>query len=325
MNRQMTLAEINDELGAARTNKKEFLEKLERIIPWTEFIKLIKPYYYKGERGNKPYPLELMLRIFILQNVYTLADMAVMNEVIDSRAFSNFCGINSPDEVPDGDTIGRFRNLLTKNCLQEKIFAMVVEILTERGLILKKGTIVDSTFIESPSSTKNREQKRDPEARSAKKGNIWHFGYKAHIGVDDENGLVHTVKTTAANEHDVTVMNELLHGEEKRAYGDSGYIGAEKRPDAIKKNKSGKNIKYIINRRPSSIKKLSKSGQYAAKKRERQKSSVRCKVEHVFTVVKNIFRYRKTRYRGLRKQTAKLNIMFALANLYLADRKSLTV
>lgn len=325
MNRQMTLAEMNDELGAARTNKKEFLEKLERIIPWTEFIKLIEPHYYKGERSNKPYPLELMLRIFILQNVYTLADMAVMNEVIDSRAFSNFCGGNSPDEVPDGDTIGRFRNILTENHLQEKIFAAVVEILMERGLILKKGTIVDSTFIESTSSTKNREKKRDPEAHSAKKGNTWHFGYKAHTGVDEENGLIHTVKTTAANEHDVTVMNELLHGEEERAYGDSGYIGANKRHDTVRKNKSGKNIRYIINRRPSSINKLSKSGQYAAKKRERQKSSVRCKVEHVFAVVKNIFRYRKTRYRGLRKQTSKNYIMFALANLYLADRVSLSV
>ena len=201
----MTLAEINDELGAARTNKKEFLEKLEAIIPWETFLELIQPRYYKGELGNKPYPLELMLRIFILQNVYNLADMAVMNEVIDSRAFSNFCGINSPSEVPDGDTIGRFRNILTRNGLQEKIFAAVVKILMERKLILKK------------------------------------------------------------------------------------------------------------------------SGQYAAKKKEHQKSSVRCKVEHVFAVIKNIFRHRKTRHRGLRKQTAKLNIMFALANLYLAARKSLTV
>lgn len=320
----MTLAELNDELGAARTNKKEFLDKLESIIPWDNFIKIIQPSYYKGELGNKPYPLELMLRIFILQNVYNLADMAVMNEVIDSRAFSNFCGVNSPDEVPNGDTIGRFRNILTRNGLQEKIFAEVVKILVSKGLILKKGTIVDSTFIESPSSTKNREKKRDPEAHSSKKGRTWHFGYKAHIGVDEETGLVHTVKATPANEHDVTVMNELLHGEEERVYGDSGYIGAKKRKDAIKKNKDGKNIKYIINRRPSSIKKLSPSGQYAAKKREHQKSSVRCKVEHVFAVMKNIFRYRKTRYRGLRKQTAKLNIMFALANLYLADRHSLT-
>ncbi len=321
----MTLAEINDEFGAARTNKKEFLEKMDSIIPWVAFVELVQPYYYKGERGNKPYPLELMLKIFILQNLYDLADMKAMNEVIDSRAFTAFCCINSPDEVPDGDTIGRFRALLTKHNLQEKIFKEVVNQLEKRGLILKKGTIVDSTFIEAPSSTKNRKKERDPEAHSAKKGNTWHFGYKAHIGVDEENGLIHTVKTTAANEHDVTVMNELLHGEEDRAFGDSGYIGAKKRPDAVKKNKSGKNIKYIINRRPSSIKKLSKSGQYAAKKIEKKKSSVRCKVEHVFAVVKRLFRYRKTRYRGLKKQTAKNYIMFALANLYLADRKSLSV
>lgn len=325
MERQMRLAEISDELSAARTNKREFLNRLEAIIPWEEFIKIIQPSYYKGEVGNKPYPLELMLRIFILQNVYNLADMAVMNEVIDSRAFSDFCGINSPDEVPNGDTIGRFRNILTENGLQEKIFEKVVKILTERNLILKKGTIVDSTFIDAPSSTKNKEKKRDPEARSGKKGNTWHFGYKAHIGADEENGLVHKIKTTPANESDVTVMSELIHGEEERVYSDSGYIGAKKRPEAIKKNKDEKNIKYIINRRPSSIKKLSKSGQYSAKKREHQKSSVRCKVEHVFAVVKNIFHYRKTRYRGLRKQNAKLNIIFALANLYLADRKSLTV
>ncbi len=149
---------------------------------WEEFIKIIESSYYKGEVGNKPYPLELMLRIFILQNAYDLADMAVMNEVIDSRAFSDFCGINSPDEVPDGDTIGRFRNILTKNGLQEKIFAKVVKILTKRKLILKKGTLVDSTFIESPSSTRNKEKKRDPEVDSGKKGNTWHFGYKAHSG-----------------------------------------------------------------------------------------------------------------------------------------------
>ena len=145
----MTLAEINDELGAARTNKKEFLEKMDSIILWITFIKLVQPHYYnyyKGERGNKPYPLELMLRIFILQNLYDLADMKVMNEVIDSRAFTAFCCINSPDEVPDGDTIGRFRNLLTEHDLQKQIFDEIVKILTERGLILKKGTIVDSTI-----------------------------------------------------------------------------------------------------------------------------------------------------------------------------------
>ena len=325
MERQMKLAEINDEFGAARTNKKEFLEKMDRIIPWETFVKLVQPCYYKGERGNKPYPLELMLRIFILQNLYDLADMKVMNEVIDSRAFTSFCCINSPDEVPDGDTIGRFRNLLTEHDLQKQIFDEVVNQITERGLILKKGTIVDSTFIEAPSSTKNQKKERDPEAHSSKKGNTWHFGYKAHIGVDRETGLVHHVKTTAANEHDVTAVSDLMHKEEETLHGDSGYIGAEKRPEAITINKKGKKIKYIICRKPSSIKKLSKSEQYKAKKREHQKSSVRCKVEHVFAVVKRLFGYRKTRYRGLRKQTSKNYIMFALANLYLADRKSLSV
>ena len=321
----MTLAEMNDEFGAARTNKKEFLERMDQIIPWGEFVELVQPFYYKGERGNKPYPLELMLRIFILQNLYDLADMKVMNEVLDSRAFAAFCCISSPDEVPDGDTIGRFRNLLIEHDLQKKIFDAVLNLIAKRGLILKKGTIVDSTFIEAPSSTKNQKKERDPEAHSAKKGNTWHFGYKAHIGVDRESGLVHHVVTTAANEHDVTVVNQLMHGDEDTLGGDSGYTGAEKRPDAITRNSKGKKIKYVICRKPSSIRKLSKSGQYAAKKREHEKSSVRCKVEHVFAVVKKLFGYRKTRYRGLRKQTAKNFIMFALANLYLADRKSLSV
>ena len=321
----MTLAEMNDEYGAARTNKKEFLNKMDSVIPWETFVKEIEPYYYKGERGNKPYPLELMLRIYMLQNLYDLADMKVIYEILDSRAFTEFCCINSPDEVPDGDTIGRFRNLLNKHGLQQTIFETVVDLLLQRGLILKKGTIVDSTFIEAPSSTKNKEKKRDPEAHSAKKGNTWHFGYKMHIGVDRDSGLVHHVKTTSANEHDVTATSELMHGEEETLNGDSGYIGADKRPEAIRKNKQGKKIKYIINRKQSSINKLSKSGQYAAKRREHQKSSVRCKVEHVFAVVKRLFGYRKTRYRGLRKQMLKSYIMFALANLYLADRKSLSV
>lgn len=316
---------MNDELAQARTSKKEFLEKIERIIPWGKWIEIIRPCYYKGERGNKPYPLELMVRVFVLQNLYDLADMKVMYEVIDSRAFSDFCGINSPNEVPDGDTIGRFRNILIENGIQEKLFHQVIDILYERKLILKKGTIVDSTLIAAPSSTKNKEKKRDKDAHSVKKGNQWHFGYKAHIGADKDSGLVHHLEVTSANEHDVTVTSKLLHGEENEMYGDSGYTGADKRKDAVIRNKNGKKIKYKINRKPSQIKKLSPSGQYYAKKAEHKKSSVRAKVEHVFAVVKRLFGYRKTRYRGLRKQTAKLNIMFALANLYMADRFSLSV
>ena len=323
MNKQISLSTLSDELSQVRTKKKEFLEQIERIVPWGEWINLIKPCYYKGERGNKPYDLELMLRIYLIQNLYDLADEATVNEVIDSRAFSDFCGVESSNQVPDGDTLGRFRNLLIKNDLQEKLFKQVVELLTKRGLILKKGTIVDSTIISAPSSTKNASRQRDSEAHQTKKGNMYYFGFKAHIGVDDSSGLVHTVKVTPANKHDVTMTAELMHGDEERLYGDSGYLGADKRENAILKNRSGKKIKYIINRRPSQSKNLSTRAKGQIKRREREKSSVRAKVEHVFAVVKKQLRYRKTRYRGLQKQTAKLNMMFSLANLILADRPCL--
>ena len=256
-----------------------------------------------------------MLRIYLVQNLYNLSDRTTVAEVIDSRAFSDFCGVESSNQVPDGDTLGRFRNILLKNGIQQELFAQVVELLTQRGLILKRETIVDSTFIEAPSSTKNQKKERNPEA---------HFGYKAHIGVDSESGLVHTVQITAANVHDVCVTADLLTGEEEQVYGDSGYLGAEKRPEARKKNTAGKKIRYKINRRPSQSKNNSARSQAQIKRREHEKSSVRAKVEHVFAVLKLQLRYRKTRYRGLQKQTAKVNILLALANLLLADRPCLT-
>jgi len=323
MNKQISLSALNDELAQVRTKKKEFLAQMERIIPWREWLSLIQPCYYKGERGNQPYPLELMLRLYVLQNLYNLSDMATVTEAIDSRAFSDFCGVDSSNQVPDGDTLGRFRNLLIKNELQEKLFGQVVDLLQRKGLILKKGSIVDSTLIESPPSIKNREKQRDPDAHQTKKGNQWHFGYKAHIGVDKDSGLVQKVKVTAANVSDVAMMPELLTGEEEVVYGDSGYLGAQKREDAILKNKQGKKIRYKINRRPSQIKNRSLWSQGQLKRREREKSSVRAKVEHVFAVVKGMFRYRKTRYRGLTKQVAALSMRFTLANLILADRPSL--
>ena len=325
MDKQITMSAYSDELAKVRTHKKEFLLQIERIVPWGEWITVIKPHYYKGERGNKPYDLERMLRIYLIQNLYDLSDMGTVGEVIDSRAFSEFCGVDSSNQVPDGDTLGRFRNLLVKNGLQEKLFTQVVTLLTERGLILKKGTIVDSTIIAAPSSTKNKEKQRDPDAHQVKKGNTWHFGYKAHIGVDKDSGIVHTVKVTPANTSDVSVTPELLTGEETVVYGDSAYLGAEKREDAVKKSKNGKRIRYKINRRPSQIAKESPQSQGQLKRREHEKSSVRAKVEHVFAVIKGQLRYRKTRYRGLRKQTAKLNMMFALANLILADRPCMAV
>mgnify|MGYP001184948628 CR=1 FL=1 len=218
-----------------------------------------------------------MLRLYLLQNLYTLSDEATVAEAVDSRAFSDFCGAESSNQVPDGDTLGRFRHILEKNNLQKKLFTQVIGLLQQKDLLLEKGTIAD------PQSLPH-----------------------------------HPVKVTGANVHDVTMTPELLTGDEESVYGDSGYLGAEARDCAIIRNKNGKKIKYRINRRPSQLKKLSVSGQYAAKKVEHRKSSVRAKVEHVFGAVKDLFGYRKTRCRGLMKQTAKLNMMFALANLYLA-------
>ena len=169
MDKQQSLSALSDELSQVRTKKREFLGEIERIVPWEKWISIIKPYYYKGERGNKPYDLERMRRIYLVQNLYNLSDMATVAEVIDSRAFSDFCGVESGNQVPDGDTLGRFRNILIRNGIQQELFAQAVELLMQRGLILKRGTIVDSTFIEAPSSTKNEKKERDLEAHSAKK------------------------------------------------------------------------------------------------------------------------------------------------------------
>ena len=168
MDKQLTMSFLTDELAEVRTHKKEFLEQMDRLVPWGEWVKKIQPHYYKGERGNKPYDLELMLRIYVLQNLYDLADMAVMNEIIDSRAFSTFCGVDSSNQIPDGDTIGRFRNILIVHHLQEELFEDVRKRLKERGLLLMKGTIVDSTLVAAPSSTKNKRKERDPDAHQVK-------------------------------------------------------------------------------------------------------------------------------------------------------------
>lgn len=326
MDKQMTISAFSDELAQVRTKKKAFLDQIERIVPWKEWLAMIQPCYYKGERGNKPYDLELMLRIYVLQMVYNVADMAVAAEVIDSRAFSEFCGVTSSNQVPNGDTIGRFRNILIQNHLQEKLFADVVSKLKAKGLMLMKGTIVDSTLIAAPSSTKNEKKERDPDAHQVKKGNQWHFGFKGHIGVDKDTGLVNKIETTPANVHDVTKVADLMEGTEEEFYGDSGYLGADKREEAILTNDQGKEIKYIVCARPASLKKRYTGAEYEkAVAAEHAKSSIRCKVEHVFAIVKGMFRFRKTRLRGLTKVNAQLNMLFALANLVLAARPSLAV
>ncbi len=321
MNKQLTLSLISDELAQARTKKKEFLDIMDRMIPWSEWVAMVEPCYYKGERGNKPYDLELMLRIHILQKLYNLADEAVMFEIIDSRAFSQFCGVDSSNQVPDGDTIGRFRGILQRNHLGEHFLQQVVEKLRICGLLLKTGTIVDSTVISAPSSTKNERQERDPEAHSMKKGNQWYFGYKEHVGVDADSGLVHTVETTSANVHDSNMTSSLLQGTETEVYGDSGYLGSENKEDAVLENDRGETVHYHINLRPSQLKKYSGEAYEAMRAAEHAKSSVRSKVEHVFCVVKRIFQFRKTRYRGREKLHQHSCTLFALANLYLVRNR----
>ena len=320
----MTMSFWTDELAEVRTHKKEFLTQMDQLVPWGEWLKKIQPHYYKGERGNKPYDLELMLRIYVLQNLYNLADMAAMNEIIDSRAFSAFCGVDSSNQIPDGDTIGRFRNILNEHHLQEELFEDVRKRLQEKGLLLMKGTIVDSTLVAAPSSTKNRKKERDPDAHQVKKGNQWYFGYKGHIGVDRDTGLVNKVETTAANVHDTAPVPDLLEGTEDEVYGDSGYLGIDQHEEVPKVNRDGKPIQFRINLRRSSLKKLPEAQQKKAREVEHAKSSIRSKVEHVFAVVKGMFRYRKTRLRGLPKVDAQLHMLFALANLILADRPSVT-
>ena len=324
MDKQLTMSFWQDELSEVRTHKKEFLEQMDRLVPWGEWVKKIQPHYYKGERGNKPYDLELMLRIYVLQNLYNLADMAAMNEIIDSRAFSAFCHVDSSNQIPDGDTIGRFRNILIRHHLQEELFEDIRKRLQEKGLLLMKGTIVDSTLVAAPSSTKNRKKERDPDAHQVKKGNQWYFGYKGHIGVDRNTGLVNKVETTAANVHDTAPVPDLLEGTEDEVYGDSGYLGIDQHEEVPKVNRDGKPIQFRINLRRSSLKKLPEVQQKKAREVEHAKSSIRSKVEHVFAVVKGMFRYRKTRLRGLPKVDAQLHMLFALANLILADRPSVT-
>ena len=324
MDKQLTMSFWQDELSGVKTHKKEYLEQMDRLVPWGEWVKKIQPHYYKGERGNKPYDLELMLRIYVLQNLYNLADMAAMNEIIDSRAFSAFCQVDSSNQIPDGDTIGRFRNILIQHHLQEELFEDVKKRLQGKGLLLMKGTIVDSTLVAAPSSTKNQKKERDPDAHQTKKGNQWYFGFKGHIGVDRDTGLVNKVKTTAANVHDTMPVPDLLEGTEEEVFGDSGYLGIDQHDEVPKVNQDGKQIAFRINKRRSSLKKLLEAEQAKAREAEHAKSSIRSKVEHVFAVVKGMFRYRKTRLRGLPKVDAQLHMLFALANLILADRPSVT-
>jgi transposase, IS5 family len=322
MNRQMSFAQ-SEYAGKKKVTRREvFLGEMERVVPWTRLVARIEPHYPKGRRGRPPIGLERMLRLYFLQQWYTLADEALEDALYDSQALRTFAGIDlSVESVPDATTLLGFRHLLEAHALGPEILQEVNAHLSEKQLLMREGTIIDATIIAAPPSTKNAKRERDPEMHQTKKGQEWHFGMKAHIGADAEFGLVHTVKGTAANVADIACASELLHGEEKTAYGDAGYTGVEQRPEVLAAHPQ---TQWIVAAKRGKVKALPEGRiKELTKEMERLKAQVRAKVEHAFQVVKNLFGFRKVRYRGLAKNTSQLHVLFALANLVLAKRKLL--
>lgn len=305
------------------TRREKFLARMEGVIPWAKLLAIIEPFYPKGERGRPPVGLERMLRVYFLQQWYGLADEALEDALYDSQALQGFARIDLAAEgVPDATTLLKFRHLLETHDLCKGLFAAINADLTARGLLLREGTLVDATLIAAPSSTKNQEKQRDPEMHQTKKGNQWYFGMKAHIGADRDSKLVHTVVVTAANVADITKTAELLHGQEKQVHADAGYTGVEKRAEIVALERP---MDWQIARKRGQIKMMAEgTAKETLKAAERAKASVRAFVEHPFHILKNIFKHRKVRYRGLAKNGHQLYTLFALVNVVIAARQATT-
>jgi transposase, IS5 family len=301
------------------TRREKFLSRMEEVIPWKQLLAVIEPHYPKGERGRPPVGLERMLRVYFLQQWYGLADEALEDALYDSQALQQFARIDlSAEGVPDATTLLNFRHLLETHDLCKGLFSAINADLTARGLLLREGTLVDATLIAAPPSTKNKEKKRDPEMHQTKKGNQWYFGMKAHIGADRDSKLVHTIVVTAANVADITQTAELLHGAEKQVHADAGYTGVEKRAEIVALERK---IDWQIAGKRGVIKAMAEGAEKEAIKAvEKAKASVRAFVEHPFHIVKNIFRHRKVRYRGLAKNGHQLYTLFGLANVVIGSR-----
>jgi transposase, IS5 family len=315
---QTSFSELEYAAKKKQTRRDRFLADIEVVTPWLALVAAIEPFYPKSEgRGRPTIGLERMLRMYVVQNCFGLGDEATEDAIYDSQAIRRFVGVDlSRESAPDATTLLNFRHLLEEKGLTDSIFNAINAHLAEKGLFLRQGTVVDATIIAAPPSTKNRSGERDPAMHQTKKGNQWHFGMKAHIGVDAESGLTHTVIGTAANINDVTQAQALLHGDETDVFGDAGYQGVEKREENLEVP-----VTWHVAMKPSKRKALPKTlAGEMLEWIEHAKASIRAKVEHPFHVVKNLFRHRKTRYRGLEKNTAQLLTLFGLANLVLARR-----
>ena len=316
--KQQSLATAGFELATKRTRKREFLDEMNLVVPWAELVGLIEPHAPAGKTGRPPFAVETMLRIHFMQQWFGLSDPAMEEALHDVPLYCQFARLDpGMSRLPDESTILRFCHLLEEHDLSLQIMAAINATLANKGLMLKAGTVVDATLIAAPSSTKNRDGERDPEMHQTKKGNQWHFGMKAHIGVDADSGLVHSVIGTAANVNDVTRGHDLLHGKETVVFADAGYQVADKRPEAT-------GVKWQVAMRPSKRRGLADSGWAALlEQAEKLKASVRAKVEHPFRVIKCQFGHVKVRSRGLAKNTAQLVTLFALSNLWMVRKRIL--
>jgi IS5 family transposase len=305
---QPTFASVEYEQKKRKTRRERFLERIDGLVPWKELEARIAPHYPKAGRGRRPYPLAVMLRVHCVQICYNLSDPAMEDLLYEAESARRFCGLTLSEPIPDESTILHFRHLLERHDLGTDLLATINAHLARRGLRLREGTIVDATIIEAPTSTKNRTGERDPEMHQAKKGNAWHFGMKLHIGVDAATGLVHSLSTTAANVHDVTVAHRLLHGGETQAWGDAGYRGVAKRPE-----QAGAAVTWRVAMRPGLRRVLPADSEEA--QAQRRLASVRARVEHPFLTVKRRFGYSQVRYRGLAKNRERLALLLGLGNL----------
>lgn len=314
MSKQLTLG-AGFEKYAKRTRRGQFLSEMDSIIPWSELCELIAPVYPVAGNGRPPRDLEMMLRIYFLQQWFNLSDPAAEDMLYDSVSMQGFIGLDLGETAaPDETTICRFRHLLERNDLGEALFQYVLEYLETQGIKVGNGTIVDASIISAPSSTKNKDGKRDPDMHQTKKGNQWFFGMKAHIGVDSRTKLIHAVAATAANVHDATCLPDLLHGEETKVWGDAAYQG---QGEVIKECAcDAQDMTHRRTRRQGEVDEVERG-------KNTTKSRVRAKVEHPFLVIKQIFGFSKTRYRGLEKNAHRLFVTCALTNLYLMRRRLL--
>jgi IS5 family transposase len=311
--RQDSFSEAGFEKYRKKTRKEQFLEEMDSIIPWKELTEVIEPFYPKPKgAGRRPIGIEHMLRIHFIQHWFNLSDPAAEEALYDSRSLRRFVGIDLGREpVPDETTICKFRHLMEKHNLGDQLFHLVNQYLQENGIKVSRGTIVDASIINAPSSTKNKKKERDPEMRQTRKGNQWYFGMKAHIGVDSRTKLIHSVVATAANVHDSQVLPDLLHGEETRVWGDSAYTGQRQTiTDYAPRAKDFTQAKGSRNRKLTD----------AERSKNRKKSRVRARVEHQFGIIKRQFGFSKVRYRGLDKNAHRLFVACALSNLVIAKK-----